>query len=202
MIDGIIKYNFDFKKSKPLQKDLWQEIEQIRERLYALGLIGVKNGIGYGNISQKIDKNSFVITGTQTGNLPTLKEEHYSLIEDFDDAKFYLKSSGAVKPSSEALTHGTIYNLNDNIEAVIHIHSEKLWDFMLESNYKKTKDVPYGSIEMIQEIKRVYTDANPLDDAKLVMSGHHEGVIAFGKNLKEAELTLYEVIEDFFKSSR
>lgn len=194
MIDGIIKYNFDFEKSEPLEKELWGEIEEVRERLYALGLIGEKDGIGYGNISRKISQDSFVITGTQTGHLDSLKENHYSLINSYDDEKFYLKSSGAIKPSSEALTHGTIYNLSLDIGAVIHIHSKSLWDFMLKNGYKKTEDVLYGSQEMIEEVRRVYKDINPLQNPKFVMSGHEEGVMSFGKDLKEAELVMYGII--------
>jgi ribulose-5-phosphate 4-epimerase/fuculose-1-phosphate aldolase len=194
MTDGIIKYNFDFQESKPLDKPFWEKIEEIRERLYALKLIGVKDDIGYGNISQRVNENSFVITGTQTGDLNTLTSKHYSLIEAFNDEKFSLKSSGAIKPSSEALTHGTIYNLTPKIEAVIHVHSKTLWDFMLNKNYKKTENVPYGSIEMIEEVKRIYKDKNPLENPKFVMSGHEEGIISFGKDLKEAELVLYDVI--------
>lgn len=194
MIDGIIKYNFDFKKSEPLDRSLWKNIEEVRERLYTLKLIGVKDGIGYGNISERLNKDSFVITGTQTGDLRSLSCEHYSLIEAYNDEKFFIKSSGAVKPSSEALTHGTIYNLSPDIGAVIHIHSKQLWDFMLEKNYKKSEDVPYGSTQMIQEVKRLYKDDNPLNNPKFVMSGHEEGIITFGKNLKEAEFTLLEII--------
>ncbi len=194
MIDGIIKYNFDFQKSKPLEKALWEKIEEVRERLYALKLIGVKDGIGYGNISERLSENNFVITGTQTGDLHSLSHKHYSLIEAYNDEKFFLKSSGAIKPSSEALTHGTIYNLSPKIGAVIHIHSKTLWDFMLDADYKKTENVPYGSTEMIEEVKRIYKDTNPLNNPKFVMSGHEEGIISFGKNLKEAEFALLEII--------
>ena len=194
MIDGVIKYDFDFIESSPLQKDLWQEIEEVRERLFALELIGEKKNIGYGNISKRLSQNSFVITGTQTGALQSLDAQHYSLIENYDDEKFSLISSGAIKPSSEALTHGTIYNLSPEIKAVIHIHSKALWDFMLISNYKKSENVPYGSIKMIKEVKRIYQDIDPLNNPKFVMSGHEEGIITFGKDLKEAELVLYHII--------
>jgi hypothetical protein len=112
MIDGIIKYNFDFKATDSLKTRDFLEIEMVRERLFALNLIGVTDdGIGFGNISQRVNDDSFVITGTQTGHLKNLEGKHYSFIEAYDDKEFYLKSSGAIKPSSEALTHGTIYNL-------------------------------------------------------------------------------------------
>ena len=199
MIDGVIKYNFDFQKSLPLNESQFIEIEEVRRRLFALGLIGVSNGIGYGNISQRVDRDSFVITGTQTGHLPNLSANHYSLIEEYDDKEFYLKSSGFIKPSSEALTHGTIYNLSDKIGAVIHIHSNRLWKFMLDRDYLTTASVEYGSIEMIDEVNIIFSDINPLDNPKFVMLGHEDGVMVFAKNLSKAEEVLLKILANFIK---
>ena len=194
MIDGVIKYDFDFTPSKPLDKSLWSEIEQVRKRLYALKLIGEKDNIGYGNISRRSNNGYFVITGTQTGDLAHLQDKHYALVEKWDDQKFSIKSSGAIKPSSEALTHGTIYNLSSEIQAVIHIHSQSMWDFMLEKPYLQTANVLYGSPEMVQEVQNIYQDIDPLHNPKFVMRGHQEGIITFGKSLEEAEKILYEII--------
>ena len=113
--------------------------------------------------------------------------------------RFYLKSSGAIKPSSEALTHATVYGLDAEIGAVIHIHSFSLWNFMLNSPYKKTKNVPYGSVAMIQEVKRIYQNQNPFNEPIFAMSGHKECIISFGKTLKDAEISLYKVISDMIK---
>ena len=195
MIDGVIKYQLDFQPSTPLKLSSFEEIEKLRRRLFALKLIGVQEGIGYGNISQRVDNDSFVITGTQTGHLIELDQNHYSLIEKYEDKKFYLKASGAIKPSSEALTHGTIYNLHNDIQAVVHIHSKSIWRFMLDNNsYLRTKNVEYGSIEMIEEVNRIFSNTNPLLNSKFVMSGHEDGVMVFGRNLKEAELTLFSIL--------
>ena len=199
MIDGVIKYRLDFEPSEALEPSSFVEIEQVRRRLFALKLIGIQDGIGYGNISQRVDSDSFVITGTQTGHLENLEGEHYALIEVYEDKAFYLKSSGAIKPSSEALTHGTIYNLDKNIGAVIHIHSKTIWKFMLNhSRYLKTEDVEYGSMEMIEEVNRIFSTINPLDNPKFVMAGHEDGVMVFGENLKEAELVLFDVLGGIF----
>jgi len=196
MTDGVIKYNFDFEKTIALEQSKYLQIEELRERLYALKLIGIQDGIGYGNISQKSSDGTFVITGTQTGHLDSLSGEHYAHILRYSDRDFYLKSCGMIKPSSESLTHGTIYNLHDEIRAVIHIHSKSIWKFMLKNSYLKTKDVPYGTKEMIDEVNRIYADKEPLSDAKFVMSGHEDGVMSFGRTLKEAELNLYGVISE------
>jgi len=195
MIDGVIKYNFDFESTPSLEEEQFLEIESVRKRLFALNLIGVTtDGIGFGNISKRVSQNSFVITGTQTGHLSDLVGEHYSLVEDYNDNEFYLKSSGAIKPSSEALTHGTIYNLSSNISAVIHIHSKVIWKFMLEHDYLATDNVEYGSTEMIDEVKRLFYKINTLDNPKFVMAGHKDGVMVFGKDLLSAELKLYEIL--------
>jgi len=200
MIDGIIKYDFHFTQSEPLSVEKFSEIESVRERLYTLNLIGVtKEGIGFGNISRRIDDNSFVITGTQTGHLAKLSGEHYSLVEEYNDKEFYLKSSGSIKPSSEALTHGTIYNLSSNIGAVIHIHSKEIWNFMLTHDYLKTKDVEYGSVEMIDEVNRIFSTIKPLSNPKFVMAGHEEGVMAFGEDLVGAEMALMRILEEMGK---
>ncbi len=200
MIDGIIKYSFDFKLSKPLDEIDFFDIEFTRERLFALGLIGVtKNGVGYGNISRRVNRDSFVITGTQTGHLKNLNATHYSLVEEYNDKDFYLKSIGAIEPSSEALTHGTIYNLSEDIGAVIHIHSKALWRFMLSNNYLKTNRVEYGSIEMIDEVNRIFKNIEPLSNSKFVMAGHEEGIMTFGKTLGQAELVLFNIVGSFLK---
>jgi ribulose-5-phosphate 4-epimerase/fuculose-1-phosphate aldolase len=201
MIDGVIKYNFDFQKSEPLKDEQFSEIESVRKRLFALNLIGVtEDGIGFGNISQRVAENSFVITGTQTGHLAELDEFTYTLIEAYNDKKFYLKSSGAIKPSSEALTHGTIYNLSPEISAVIHIHSKVIWKFMLKNNYLSTDNVEYGSTEMIDEVNRLFYTMLPLSNPQFVMAGHEDGVMVFGKDLFSAELVLYKILGEMLNT--
>ena len=197
MIDGVIKYNFNFQASKPLPNSLFSKIESVRERLFALNLIGVTDeGIGFGNISERLTKDSFVITGTQTGALSKLQGEHYALIEAYNDKAFYLKSSGVIKPSSEALTHGTIYNLSSKIRGVIHIHSKEIWNFMLKQDYLKTKNVEYGTEEMIDEVNRIFSAINSLDNPKFAMAGHEDGIMIFGETLLQAELSLYFILND------
>lgn len=198
MLDGVIKYNFDFQKSAPLEKKLFIDIENVRERLFALGFIGEQDGIGFGNISQRINHKSFVITGTQTGHLSNLEAEHFSLVEEYNDCDFFIKSSGASKPSSEALTHGTIYKLNSEIGAVIHIHSKKLWQFMLDNEYLKTKKVPYGTTKMIAEVNAIYKNIIPLSNSKFVMTGHEDGIICFAENIRLAEKILFDIVKDYF----
>jgi ribulose-5-phosphate 4-epimerase/fuculose-1-phosphate aldolase len=102
-------------------------------------LIGAyeESAIGYGNISQEFDGSDFefIITGTQTGELAHLEPKYYSKITKIDFKKFTTYATGVTKPSSEAITHATIYKISPKIKAVIHIHNEKLWRYMLANEY-------------------------------------------------------------------
>ena len=72
--EGYIKFNSEWVKAEPLSLDKIKDINECRSRLYKLGLIGIlEDGIGFGNISKRIlETNHFVITGTQTGEIPIL----------------------------------------------------------------------------------------------------------------------------------
>jgi len=197
MIDGVIKYSIEHtKENTPAFKD-YEILEALRSRLFTLGLIGVQDGIGYGNISvRERNKNSFFITATQTGDLSSLTSEYYTYISDYDFSNFKVISQGKHQPSSEALSHAMIYQINSEINTVIHIHSKVLWEFMKENNSLFTT-AEYGTAQMVDEIASLYENKNPFDESIFVMRGHEDGVIAFGKNIKEAELTLLSMIQKY-----
>ncbi len=197
MIDGVIKYSIEHTtKNTPAFND-YEALEALRSRLFILGLIGVQDGIGYGNISvREKDKNSFFITATQTGDLASLTSEYYTYISDYDFSKFQVISQGRHQPSSEALSHAMIYKINSEINTVIHIHSKALWEFMKENNTLFTT-AEYGTAQMVEEIASLYKNTNPFDESIFVMRGHEDGVMAFGKTVKEAELTLFSMIQKY-----
>lgn len=194
--EGIVKYFLEFKKEKLDITKEYKSLEVLRKRLYSLALIGAyEDGIGYGNISLKSeDENSFIITGTQTGCLQDLEEKDYSKVLSIDFNNFKTKACGLSHPSSECISHGTIYNLDKEIKAVIHIHNKKLWHFMIENNYLSTEDTPYGTLEMVEDIRNMYKNKNILENNIFVMKGHYEGIICFAKSLEAAEYKLYDLV--------
>ena len=198
-IEGVVKYSLDFTNE---EVDIEYEsivLEECRDRLYALGLIGAyEDGIGFGNISKRYqNSDQFVITSTQTGHLESLSLDQYSLVKNIDFDSFKTTASGLSKPSSECITHGAIYNLDSNIDAVIHVHNEKLWDFMLKNDYLSTNDTPYGTPEMVEDVIAMYKDKEPLLNNLFVMKGHFEGIVSFGRDLPEAESVLYKLVKRF-----
>ena len=197
--EGVVKYSLDFTKEEITYAQEYQVLEECRKRLYSLGLIGAySDGIGYGNISYRIkNTDKFLITATQTGELSDLSMDEYSLVEDIDFKSFKTTAKGNSRPSSECITHGAIYSLDEEINAVVHIHNEKLWNFMLENDLLSTNDTPYGTPEMVEDVVNIYKDIDVLSNNVFVMKGHFEGIVSFGKDITQAEQAVYEIIKKF-----
>ena len=196
MIDGVIKYAINHTQADTPEFGEYESLEALRSRLFTLGLIGVQDGVGYGNISSRDAQDSFFITATQTGELAELTPEFYTHINSYDFSRFSVNSQGKRQPSSEALSHAMIYEISSEINAVIHIHSKALWEFMKKNDSLFTR-AEYGTIAMVEEIASLYEGKNPFDESIFVMRGHEDGVIAFGKSVKEAELVLYSMIQKY-----
>jgi len=197
VIDGVIKYSIEHQTVDTPLFSGYEQLEALRTRLFTLGLIGEKDGIGYGNLSMR-DKNSksFFITATQTGRKQTLSREYYTYINDYNFSTFKVISKGTHKPSSEALSHAMIYAIDDRITTVIHIHSLALWKFMKNQNTLATT-AEYGTAEMVEEIAGLYKNLDPMMNNAFVMKGHEEGIITFGQNIEEAEMALYAVMQAY-----
>ena len=111
MDEGYIKYSCIWIKSAPISDKGLIGINIWRQKLFALGLIGsYEDDIGFGNISIRVRNSSqFIISGTQTGHIPFLKNYHYTLVTSFNIEKNSLTCQGPIKASSESLTHAAIY---------------------------------------------------------------------------------------------
>jgi ribulose-5-phosphate 4-epimerase/fuculose-1-phosphate aldolase len=201
MTDGVIKYSIEHQTADTPVFSGYEALEALRRRLFALGLIGEKDGIGYGNLSMRTDASkSFFITATQTGNKHTLSREYYTYISDYDFSTFKVISQGAQQPSSEALSHAMIYAIDDRITTVIHVHSLALWKFMKANNDLSTT-AEYGTAEMVKEIAALYDTLDPVKHNAFVMRGHEEGIITFGRSIEEAELALYHILQAYLKEA-
>ncbi|MGB0432521.1 MAG: class II aldolase/adducin family protein, partial [Bacteroidia bacterium] len=182
MIDeGYIKYHQEFIKDKPLDATLITEINAYRSSLYKMNLIGAYDDIiGFGNISYLLPNRKIVISGTQTGQIETLNETHYTVVENYDIEKNTLTCKGPIKASSEALTHAAVYELSTEINAVIHVHSRALWDKYLHKMPTTSASVAYGTPQMAFEVKRLYNNGALKQTPVMIMAGHDEGIITFG----------------------
>ena len=187
MDEGYIKFNCNWILSNDIPLDKVAELNMWREIMYDKGWIGLyPDGIGFGNISMRCDEKTFLISGTATGGLPILTKSHYSLVTNYNLSTNTVTCMGPVKASSESLTHALIYECSAATNAVIHIHNLDLWNRLLHHAPTSSENISYGTPEMAKEIKRLFDETALSKEKIIVMGGHREGIISFGKDLEEA----------------
>ncbi len=195
--EGVIKYQLQHTQ-KPIKETFsFNEINAWRTIVFRLGLIGQDperyDNLGFGNISQRLhpQSNQFIISGTQTGHIEQLNPEHYCLVIKTDPRKNRITSCGLHKPSSEALTHASIYAQDNAIQAVIHVHSPELWNCTAALKLPHIPaDIPYGTVAMAIAVEQLFQTDQLQQTPLFTMLGHKDGVVAFGKNMQEAAWVL------------
>lgn len=197
--EGVIKYRLDYTPSGACAADRLEAIQQWRLALFQLALIGQDparyGGYGFGNISQRLPEG-FVISGTQTGGIDPLLPEHYALVTHCDPKTNHIVAKGPVQPSSEALTHGTVYGMDSNIQAVIHVHSPDIWQMRQQLNLPETPaEVPYGTPEMAEAVAALWQDKRLSLSPVFAMAGHEDGIVSFGRDMAEAGMAMLNTFQ-------
>ncbi len=197
MDEGYIKFNCKWIKEKPILNKKLIELNNCRNKLYNLGLVGsYPNEIGFGNLSARLKKNNFIITGSATGNLELLDKNHYSRVTKYNFMENSLTCKGPIKASSESLSHAAIYECSPDINAVIHVHNLYLWGKFIYKLPTTKINIAYGTTEMAYEIKRLFKESNVNYEKIIVMGGHKDGIISFGNNVTEAENILLSKLKN------
>lgn len=198
--EGVIQYQLDFRLDQANQSHHLPKLNGWRSYLYRLGLIGQDpkryGGLGYGNLSHRLKPghSGFLISGTQTGHLPLLCREHYVLVERADTTKNQIVAHGPIKPSSEALTHAALYQANQAVHSVLHVHSPLIWRNARAMKLPVTPaDVPYGTPAMASAVQDCMKSRPGLSGA-IVMAGHEDGVIVYSDELDSAGALLLELL--------
>jgi len=191
--EGVIRFSLDFQHRLFSAPGLTRALTGWRHVLYRLGLIGCDplryQGYGFGNISCRYPQRpgSFIITGSQTGEAPFLADTDYALVTGCDPLRNAIRGEGLIKPSSEALTHGQLYLLDETIGSVVHVHCPEIWRQVEELQLPVTAmEAAYGTPEMAREVERIFALPEVASRRIFVMGGHEDGVVGFGRDLEEA----------------
>ena len=187
--EGYIKFDSDWTPGPEASPETVALLDGWRRPLFDAGLIGHYDelGVGYGNLSVRTGPgNEFVISGTQTGHLRATSGQHYARVTDYDIDANRVASSGPVEASSESMTHAAIYELDDDIVAVVHVHSRPLWESLRDRLPTTAAAVSYGTPEMAREFERLFRETDFAEVGVAVMAGHEEGLISFGRSLEQA----------------
>ncbi len=168
------------------------ELSAYRRKLLDLHLIGVNpNGVGFGNLSIRDGRtDNFYITGSATGGMLELTLANYARVVACDFETNRVQYEGSAIPSSESLTHAAIYESDASAGAVIHCHDLKLWEALLNQAPTTSKPAEYGTPELAYEITQLFKHASAQSRKVVVLAGHESGIVAFGKDLKEAFFVL------------
>ena len=198
MEEGVIKFKLDYFEAEPMEMQPFAALNRWRTILWQQALIGQDparyEGYGFGNVSQRIGtgdaacgKRRFVISGTQTGHLQELDKRHYTRVMTYDAARNSVSAAGPIKPSSESLTHGMIYDLDSEIRSVLHVHSPDIWLAADRLGIPVTDSaVPYGTPRMATEVQRLFNETDVLKQKIFSMGGHEDGIVSFGTTAEEA----------------
>lgn len=193
--DGVIKFNDHLSDGEPPEDIFIQELNTWRTSLYNIGLLGsYENGVGYGNISRRFKNNSFIISGSATGNKPLLTSHDYVQVSDIDINTNTTMSIGKISPSSESMTHGIIYQTLPETKCIMHIHNRNFWDKFKNVLPTSAEHIAYGTPEMALEVKRLILSVSAHKTQILIMGGHPEGIIAYGNSIEEVGDRLLEFI--------
>jgi L-ribulose-5-phosphate 4-epimerase len=196
--EGVIRFQLQYTQTPAMPFDSLREINAWRRILYLTQLVGRDpnryGGFGYGNISQRVEpfdapecERRFVISGTQTGNLAHLTEEHYATVNACYPDRNTVVAEGPIRPSSESLTHGAVYATDDGLRCVIHVHSPHIWRSARELDMPATHEsVAQGTPEMAEEVRRLFRDTSVRERLIFAMGGHEDGVVSFGVTFEEA----------------
>jgi L-ribulose-5-phosphate 4-epimerase len=197
--EGVIQFDLQWQQTAPIHADL-SALNAWRGILWKLGLIGQDpdryNGCDFGNVSQRQGSGlQFVISGSQTGHLAQVNEHHYALVTNFDPGTNCVAAEGIVRPSSESMTHGVIYQLDESANCVLHVHSPEIWNAASELSIPMTRpEVSYGTPEMATEVHRLFSESDVRSCGIFAMAGHQDGVVAFGPTTEAAGVTLIKML--------
>ena len=192
--EGVIKFELVYTAAEPADVDNFESLNNWRTKLHQLAMIGQDpnryEGYGFGNVSQRITSSyqpggarSFLVSGTQTGGQIRLGLSGYTTVENYDVENNRIVATGPVQPSSESLTHGTIYDMDNEIRVVLHVHSPGIWLAAKALGLPITDaQVAYGTPDMAKEIERLFNETDVRQQQIFSMGGHEDGIVAFGSS--------------------
>jgi ribulose-5-phosphate 4-epimerase/fuculose-1-phosphate aldolase len=170
-----------------------------REVLARLRLLGRDParyaGLGYGNVSARLGPfgdvgrggRRLLISGTQTADVPDLTLDQVCVVERYDVAAGQVWSFGPIAPSSESLTHAAIYDIAPAARVVLHAHAPEIWRNARGLGVAVTREgIEEGTPAMALEVQRLYRESTLASTGLVAMTGHEDGVVAFGASADEA----------------
>ncbi len=180
--EGVIQFiaEHEFRPLPPRRfAELVADLAAWRSIFAGLTLVGQRadryDGAGYGNVSGRVGPypgshgaRAFVVSGSQTGGRACVGLGDFALVRRYDAVANRVVSIGDIRPSSESMTHGAIYDLGPHIRYVFHVHCPLIWRAAAALELPTTDGrVPYGTPGMAREMVRLARES-PLLERRMV----------------------------------
>ncbi len=195
--EGYVKFSVRLREADIEAPEALTELNTVRTALFDKGMIGIlPDGVGFGNVSIKeAGSEVFFISGTATGGKRILDLQDYCRVDACSIERNEVQCTGRIRASAETLSHDSVYRANLKTGCVIHVHHKPLFLKLLTSTCPATSpDAAYGTPEMAHNIEAI-VKAHGAPEGVLVMTGHEDGVIAWGRTVAET----YDVLMNHYK---
>ncbi|MEJ2596110.1 MAG: class II aldolase/adducin family protein [bacterium] len=155
-----------------------------------------EQGIGFGNLSvRKENTSQFYISGSATGIYRQAEARHYALVTAYSFRRNSLTCQGPVRASSESLSHAAIYEADESIHSVIHVHHGEMWEYGMNRFPATDPSCSFGTSEIARNISLLLQNDKVRDRGILIMGGHPEGVLFFGHSPDQAGNRVLEYMD-------
>jgi hypothetical protein len=141
--------------------------------------------MGFGNLSVRIDRERFLITGSGTGILLNLTVDELAIVTQTDIAKNWLACAGRVHASSESLTHAAIYQACPQVQVVAHTHSAKIYERNKNRMPLTSAAAQYGTVAIAQAVFEIASKMGPDYQGLILMAGHFPGIFSYGMDFQQ-----------------
>jgi ribulose-5-phosphate 4-epimerase/fuculose-1-phosphate aldolase len=195
--EGYVKYQNQHQSGPILDILGLHALDQARTELYDYGFIGnLASGISFGNISMRHPERGLVISGTSTGAARVLGLGGYTWVQSWNSQANVVNSLGPVLPSSEAMSHGAVYDTRVDIQVVIHIHHREFFNVLCAQHYPMTPlACTFGSPELARSITQVVQNIGD-NQGIFVTAGHPDGIIAFGPDPVSTTTAIFNLYKE------
>ena len=193
MSEGYVKFLCEQVSGVPIPPIGFDSINLLRTKLWDMGVIGEREGVGFGNISVRLG-DYVLITGSRTGKVRIADIKDYALILDWDLRRFWVRSLGMVPASSESFTHLSVYSARPGVMMVVHLHWPSLWTWARNRLPGTPAWAEFGSVELANEVFKLVVELNR-DWGVIGMWGHQDGLLFWARDY----MSVWRLLEAFSK---
>ena len=198
-LEGVTKFHVEHEINVCCGEAEVGELTKWRNKLRAVGLVGQDvtryEGLGFGNLSKRMEDGTFLITASQTGHLDTLGPEHYARILHCNPSRNRVWSKGMNPPSSETMTHLAVYGVSQAVQFVFHVHCPEIWNAKADLNLPVTYPaVECGTVEMFYEVRHLLDIRENFQRGILAMGGHTDGLLAWARTADQTGIILLSLL--------